>query len=93
MSYIWNITKNISKQFTGTSDFYTISSKEETNFNTLSVQDKERIINPKVVSFGPVEIIDVESYKKYNELDGLKLEDKEIGCMKKCSIYCKCNIY
>lgn len=93
MAYIWNITKSISKQFTGNSDFNTINSKEETNFNTLSVQDKERITNPKVVSFGPVEIINVESYKKYNGLEELSLEDKEIGCMKKCSIYCKCDIY
>ena len=91
MAYIWDITKSISKKFTGNSDFYTISSKEETNFNTLSA--KERTTNPKVVSFGSVQIINVESYKKYNELDGLSLEDKEIGCMKKCSIYCKCGIY
>ena len=93
MSYIWNFSKSISKQFTGISDFYTISSKEETNFNTLSAQDKERITIPKVVSFGPVEIINVESYKKYNELNEISLEDKEINCMKKCSLYCKCDIY
>ena len=93
MAYIWNITKSISKQVTVNSNFNTINSKEETNFNTISVQDKERITNPKVVSFGQIEIINVESYKKYNGLEGISLEDKEVGCMKKCSIYCKCDIY
>ena len=47
----------------------------------------------KTVNFGDIEIVEVESYKKYNELDELSLEDNEIGCMKRCGIYCKCNLF
>ena len=92
MSYIWNLTKSISKQFTGSTEFFTISSKDEKNLQTLSVEEKGRLTKSKSVTFGDIEIVEVESYKKYNELDELSLEDKEIGCMKRCNIYCNCTI-
>ena len=94
MSYIWNLTKSISTQITKNSDLFTLSSKDDGHFKTISTEEKERITKSKTVSFGEVKVIDVESYKKYNEFDGLIIEDKEIGCMKRCGIYCKnCNIF
>ena len=92
MSYLLNITKRISKQFTGNSDFFTISTKDEKNHPTISGEEKGRLTKTKSVTFGDIEIVEVESYKKYNELDELSLEDKEIGCMKRCNIYCNCTI-
>ena len=89
MSYLWSLTKSISKTLTGSSDLYT-----STNFNTLSTEDrdKRKINKSKSVTFGEIQIIEVESYKKYNELDEINLEVEENGCMKKCGIYCKCGI-
>ena len=93
MSYIRN-PKSISTQFTKNSDLFTISSKDEGHFKTFSTQEKGIITKSKTVTFGEVKVIDVESYKKYNELGGLIIEDKEIGCMKRCGIYCRnCNIF
>ena len=91
MSFIWNLTKSISKQFTGNSDFFTISTKDEKNFNTLSLEENGRLTKSKTVTFGDIEIVEVESYKKYNEFNELSLEDNEIGCMKRCN--CKCNLF
>ena len=93
MSLIWSFSKSISKQLTKSTNFLTISSKDERNVNTIGSIKKGRITKSKAVTFGEVEIVDVESYKKYNELNELSLEDKEIGCSKKCSIYCQCNIF
>ena len=93
MSNIWNFTKNLSKKVTGSSDFFTISSKDEKAFNTISTDEKGRLttIPKKSVSFGKVEVIEVESYKEYNQLD-LSFEniDDGNGCMKRCGIYCNC---
>ena len=93
MSYIWSLTKSITKTFTGSTEFFTISSKDEKNINTISIDDKGKLTKSKSVTFGEIEIIDVESYKKYNELDELSLENNEIGCMKRCGIYCQCNLF
>ena len=93
MSLIWSFSKSISKQLTKSTNFLTISSKDVRPFNTIESIEKGRITKSKTVTFGEVEIVDVESYKKYNELNELSLEDKEIGCSKKCSIYCQCNIF
>ena len=90
MSDIWNITKSLSKQLTSSIDFFSFSSKDE---KTISTEDRGKIRKSKSVTFGTIETIDVESYKKYNELDEMSLEDEEIGCMKKCGIYCKCNLF
>ena len=84
MSNIWNFTKKISEYLTASTN----SSKDEKNFNTISTEDKGRIRKSKTVTFGEIETIDVESYKKYNE-DGISLENEEVGCMKKCGLYCK----
>ena len=89
MSYLWFLTKSFSKKLTGSSDLYT-----STNFNTLSTEDrdKRKFNKSKSVTFGEIQVMEVESYKKYNELDEINFEVEEIGCMKKCGIYCKCDI-
>ena len=91
MSNIWELTKSLSKKITGSSDYFTFSSKDEKVFNTLSTDEKGRLttIPKKSVSFGKVEIIEVESYKEYNQLD-LSYEYIDDGCMKRCGIYCNC---
>ena len=88
MSYLWTLTKSISKKLTGSTEFLTLSS----NYNTISTEEKDKGKIVKSVSFGEIEVIDVESYKKYNELDEISLENNEIGCMKRCGIYCQCEI-
>ncbi len=90
MSHIWDFTKSLSKKITGNSDFFTISSKDEKIYNTISTDEKGRLteIPKKSVSFGKVEVIEVESYKEYNQLD-LSYEIEE-GCIKRCGIYCNC---
>ncbi len=88
MSYLWTLTKSISKKLTGSTEFFTLSS----NYNTISTEEKDKGKIVKSVSFGEIEVIDVESYKKYNELDEISLENNEIGCMKRCGIYCQCEI-
>ena len=94
MSYIWNLTKSISTKLTGSSDYFTISSKDEKAFNTLSTNEKGRLSTglTKSVSFGEVKIIEVESYKYYNQLDMTDEIISEENCMIRCGTYCKCNI-
>ena len=94
MSYIWNLTKSISSKLTGNSDYFTISSKDEKVFNTISTNEKGRSSLPsKSVSFGEVKIIEVESYKYYNQLDLTDEIISEENCMSRCGTYCKCNIF
>ena len=95
MSYIWNLTKSISTKLTGSSEFFTISSKDENGFNTISTNEKGRLSSapPKSVSFGEVTIIEVESYKYYNQLDLSDEIISEENCMSRCGTYCKCNIF
>lgn len=91
MSNIWGFTKSFSQKITGSIDIFTISSKDEKVFNTISTDEKGRLtaIPKKKVSFGKVEVIEVESYKEYNQLD-LSYEYTDDGCMKRCGIYCNC---
>ena len=95
MSIIWNPTKNISKKLTSSSNaFSTLSSNNEYVFNTISTEEKGRLTTQtKSVSFGPVEIVKVESYKKYNQLEEISYETTESGCMKCCGTFCQCNIF
>ena len=91
MSYIRSLSNSISKTFTKSTDFFTISSRG--HFNTITSEDKGKMSKPKHVSFKDVQIISVESYKEYNKLDEVTLEDNEINCMKRCNIYCNCRNY
>ena len=95
MSIIWNFTKKICSKNTVNDDaFSTIPSKDDKVFNTISTEEKGRLTTQtKNVSFGPVEIVEVDSYKKYNQLEELSYENIESGCMKCCRIYCQCGIF
>ena len=63
-------------------------------YNTLSTtEDKNKTRKSKTVSFGDTKIIDVESYKVYNQLDELSLEDIERHHIRCCGNHCKCEIF
>ena len=89
MSYFWNLTKSFTKKFSDNSEYLSISTKNEKLYHTISTG---RVTKTKSVSFKGVEIIDVESYKQYNVLEDIPLEGNEYGCMKRCGIFCRCNI-
>ena len=65
---------------------------DDKNMNSISTLEKPRISKSKTVSFKGIEIIEVESYKKYNEIKYLSLESLENNCMKSYE-ECKCDIF
>ena len=65
---------------------------DDKNLNSISTIEKPRITKSKTVSFKGIEIIEVESYKKYNEIKYLSLESLESNCMKSYE-ECKCGIF
>ena len=76
MSFIENLSK--SKIKTNLSYYSSIDSIQ-TNITTDEIKKLKKI---KTVSFnGGVEIIDVESYKEYNQSGILKLETLEKNCI------------
>ena len=94
MTCIWNLTKNISSKLTGSSDFFTISSKDEKALDTISTEKGRLSTGPaKSVSIGEIKIIEVESYKYYNQLDLTDEIISDENCMNRCGTYCKCNIF
>ena len=86
MSFFLNLSKSFSKTIS-------TASKELDNINTISSEEKEKVKTKKVVAFGEIEIIDVESYKKYNQLDILIFEDRENSCMECYDNFCNCEIF
>ena len=86
MSFFHNLSKSFSKTIS-------TASKELDNINTISSEEKENVKTKKVVAFGEIEIIDVESYKKYNQLDILIFEDRENSCMECYGNFCNCEIF
>ena len=93
MSFLWNLTSSFSKKFKSNSQTFTISTKEGETYNTISSEEKYRNTKTKGVKFNDIEIIDVESYKHYNKLDELYMEENERGCMKRCGQNCKCELF
>ena len=86
MSLIYNLTSSISKTFS-------VNSKEVDIYNTLSTtEDKNKLRKSKSVSFGDTKIIDVESYKIYNQLNELSLEGIEHRHIRCYGYQCKCEI-
>ncbi len=80
-------TKKIDKAKTYNNEIFSISTSIEDkimDLNTLSTIEKEkgRIIKSKTVSFKGIEIVEVESYKKYNQIPFLSLESIESDCIK-----------
>ena len=86
MSFFLNLSKSFSKTIS-------TASKELDNINTISSEEKEKVKTKKVVAFGEIEIIDIESYKKYNQLDILIFEDRENSCMECYGNFCNCEIF
>ena len=86
MSFFLNLSKSFSKTIS-------TASKELDNINTISSEEKEKVITKKFVSFGEIEIIDVESFKKYNQLDVIIFEDRENSCMECYGNFCNCEIF
>ena len=62
------------------------------DYNTISTVEKERLTKSKTVTFRQIEIINVESYKKYNQIGYLTLESLEHNCSRTCDA-CNCNIF
>ena len=58
------------------------NSKNE-NYVNLNESSNEKI----------VEVVNVESYKEYNKLDEIYLEDNEKSCSEKCGGNCKCILF
>ena len=86
MSFFDNFKDSILRTFT-------TSSKEIDIYNnTTSTDDKSKHRKSKEVSFGDIKIIDVESYKLYNQLDEIYLEENDHFHIKCCDKSCKCEI-
>ena len=93
MSLKWNKKKKIKKQLIFNEELYSASTNDRNfDFNTISTIEKERISKSKTVTFGKIEIVDVESYKKYNQIHILTFESIESTCIKACES-CKCIIF
>ena len=86
MSFIVKLPKDSKRK--SNVDYSSIESKK-TNFTN---NEKNKLNKIKIVSFnGGVEIIDVESYKIYNQLGTLKMEALEKNSVNECKV-CNCTI-
>ncbi len=93
MSVNSNKTKKFKRLVLNSSKLSKLSSFEEkkNDFKTNSTSEKIIITKNKIVSFNGIEIIDVESYKKYNQMPIITLESIEKKCLQGYH-ECKCNI-
>ena len=90
MSLIWKKNKKKNKKLIYNEEFNTASTNDKNcDTNTISTFEKERLTKIKKVSFGTIEIIEVESYKKYNQLRILSFESIESNCLRAYD-YCQC---
>ena len=97
MSLIFNKNKKFNKKKFkkfNNNEAISLSSVEEKNldFNTISTIEKDRLSKRKNVSFKGVEIIEVESYKEYNQIPILSFESLESNCSKAYGD-CNCDIF
>ena len=83
MSVDDNSIVKLNKAKTSSTEFSLIETKQ-----TIS-DEKQGLNKIKKVTFNGVEIIDVESYKRYNQDGILFLESLEKNCMDEC----KCNLF
>ena len=88
MSSIEKYKKINYKSFNASLGFSSIDTSQ--TFERLTLFKPNIYINKKVV-FNGVEIIDVESYKKYNMKGNLILENNENNSLNECKT-CNCNI-
>ena len=83
MSFIGNFPKDLKN--TNLTDYSSIDSKQ-----TNITDERQKSNRNKTVCFNGVEIIDVESYKEYYQINELKLESTEKN-MNDCRV-CNCTI-
>ena len=88
MSFAENYSKKLNTTKINNIDSSSIDSKQ-TNISNDENLKQNKI---KTVFFNSVEIIDVESYKKYNQEGILKIETIEKNCVHKCKD-CNCTIF
>ena len=87
-----NKNKKLKYKLNYNEELYSASTNDKNyDFNTISTIEKLRLTKNKNVSFGKIEIIDVESYKKYNQIKILTFESIESNCLKACG-NCRCVI-
>ena len=87
-----NKNKKLKYKLNYNEELYSASTNDKNyDFNTISTIEKLRLTKNKNVSFGKIEIIDVESYKKYNQIKILTFESIESSCLKACD-NCRCMI-
>ena len=87
-----NKNKKLKYKLNYNEELYSASTNDKNyDFNTISTIEKLRITKNKSVSFGKIEIIEVESYKKYNQIKILTFESIESNCIKACD-NCRCMI-
>ena len=87
-----NKNKKLKYKLNYNEELYSASTNDRNyDFNTISTIEKLRLTKNKNVSFGKIEIIDVESYKKYNQIKILTFESIESNCLKACD-NCRCII-
>ena len=89
---IMNKNKKLKYKLNFNEELYSASTNDKNyDFNTISTIEKLRITKNKSVSFGKIDIIEVESYKKYNQIKILTFESIESNCIKACD-NCRCMI-
>ena len=69
-------------------DFFSIETKQTQEENSLD-EEKLKVKKIKRVSFNGVQIIEVESYKKYNQEGQLIFESLDKNCLDECN----CSIF
>ena len=88
-----NKNKKLKYKLNYNEELYSASTNDKNyDFNTISTIEKLRLTKNKNVSFGKIEIIDVESYKKYNQITILSFESIESICNKSYE-ECKCDVF
>ena len=87
-----NKIKKLNKKLIFNEELYSASTNDKNyDFNTISTVEKLRITKNKTVTFGKIDIIEVESYKKYNQIKIMTFETIESSCSKACD-NCRCMI-
>ena len=85
MSFIVNFSKDLNHRKSNSIDYSSFDSKQ-------TAERSIKLNNNKKVSFNGVEIIDIESYKKFYQSGNLKLETIEKNIFDDCKS-CNCTIF
>lgn len=85
MSFIVNFSKDLNHRKSNSIDYSSFDSKQ-------TAERSIKLNNNKKVYFNGVEIIDIESYKKFYQSGNLKLETIEKNIFDDCKS-CNCTIF